>query len=319
MAQEACRRESPNDGKGVRLRQPHQRPGPEPAAPREFGDGLIRPRAACRDKGVAVFFREAPCHAQAKPDGVILPACRLQRAIPRGFVRVDRPDLDAVVPGVADKLGGLVKSHRLRVEDRSAEDIRMMAFHPAGGVGDQREARRVAFGETVRAEAFELAERAVRELDIVAVVDHPLDELVLELVDAARELECRHRAAQLIGFTRRKAGRDHRDLHRLLLKERNAERFAEDLLQFRFGEFDRLLAFPAAQIRVDHVTLDRPGPDDGNLDDKIVETLRCHARQHRHLRTAFDLEDADSIGLADHLVRRRVFRGDGREIEIDVL
>ena len=192
-----------------------------------------------------------------------------------------------------------------------------MAFHPAGGVGDQREACRVAFRETVRAEAFELAERAVRKLDIVAVVDHALDELVLELVDPTRELECRHCAAQLIGFIGRKASRDHRDLHRLLLKERYAERLAEHLLQLRFREFDRLLAFPAAQIRVDHVALDRPGPDNRNLDNKIVETLRSHARQHRHLRAAFDLEDADSIGLADHLVGRGVFRRDGREIEIN--
>ena len=91
-----------------------------------------------------------------------------------------------MAPGVADKLGRLVESHRLRVEDRGAEYIRMMAFHPAGGVGDQREACRMAFGKSVRAEAFELAERAVRELDIVAVVDHALDELVLKLVDAAR-------------------------------------------------------------------------------------------------------------------------------------
>ena len=129
------------------------------------------------------FSGETACHTQSKPDGVVLPACRFQRAIPRGFVHIDRPDLDAVAPGVADQLGRLVEPHRLRVEDRGAKDIRVMAFQPAGGVGDQREACRMALGKSVRAESFELAERAVRELDIVAVVDHALDELVLKLID----------------------------------------------------------------------------------------------------------------------------------------
>src|SRR4051812_2068593 len=71
-----------------------------------------------------------------------------------------------------------------------------------------------------------------------------------------------HCPAQLVGFIGRKASRDHRDLHCLLLKERNTEGLAEDL-QLRLREYDRLLAFSASQIRVDHVTLNRSGPDNG--------------------------------------------------------
>ena len=33
---------------------------------------------------------------------------------------------------------------------------------------------------------------------------------------------------------------------------------------------DLLLAFPSAQRRMDHIALDRPGPDNGHLDDEIV-------------------------------------------------
>ena len=53
-----------------------------------------------------------------------------------------------------------------------------------------------------------------------------------------------------------------------------------------------------------HVALDRPRPDDRDLDHEVVESLGLHARQHRHLRPAFDLEHADRVGLPDHRVGR---------------
>ena len=51
-----------------------------------------------------------------------------------------------------------------------------------------------------------------------------------------------------------------------------------------------------------HLALDRPGPDDRHLDHEIVEAARLQPRQHAHLRPAFDLEHADGVGLADHVV-----------------
>lgn len=46
------------------------------------------------------------------------------------------------------------------------------------------------------------------------------------------------------------------------------------------------------------------GRTDGNLDDEIVEFPWLQARQHAHLRPALDLEDADRIGPADHVIDR---------------
>ena len=43
--------------------------------------------------------------------------------------------------------------------------------------------------------------------------------------------------------------------------------------QLRGGEVHRLGAVAAAQIGMHHVALDRPGPDDRDLDDQIVEVL----------------------------------------------
>ena len=55
-----------------------------------------------------------------------------------------------------------------------------------------------------------------------------------------------------------------------------------------------------------------PGPHDRHLDDEIVELVRLEARQHRHLRPALDLEHADGIGLAQHVVDRSGSSGRAR-------
>ena len=57
---------------------------------------------------------------------------------------------------------------------------------------------------------------------------------------------------------------------------------------------------------MDHAALDRSGPHDGHLDDEVVIVLRLEPGQHRHLRPALDLEHADRIGLAQHVVDRRI-------------
>ena len=57
-----------------------------------------------------------------------------------------------------------------------------------------------------------------------------------------------------------------------------------------------------------HVALDRAGAHDRDLDDDVVERPRFQPRQHRHLRSGFDLKRADRIGLADHRVGVRILR-----------
>ena len=173
----------------------------------------------------------------------------------------------------------------------------------------------MGFGEAVAAEAFQLLERAFGEFRRVAVVEHAPDQLLLKFVDAAGELERRHRAPQLIGFGRREAGRDHRDLHCLFLKQRDAEGLSEHLLQGGSREFDLLLSLPPADVGMHHVALYRTWPYDGDLDDEIVERLGLHARQHVHLRAGFDLKHAGRIRPADHRVRGRILGRNGREVE----
>ena len=58
-----------------------------------------------------------------------------------------------------------------------------------------------------------------------------------------------------------------------------------------------------------HAALDRPRPHDRDLDHQVVEAARLQARQHAHLRAALDLEHADRVGLADHVVGGRSSAG----------
>jgi hypothetical protein len=106
----------------------------------------------------------------------------------------------------------------------------------------------------------------------------------------------------------------HGDAHGLLLEERHAERLAQHLLQFRLGIDHRLPAFAAAEVRMDHVALDRSGPDDRHLHDQVVVGARLQPRQHRHLRPALDLEGADRVGLADHRIGAGILGRDRGEV-----
>ena len=107
----------------------------------------------------------------------------------------------------------------------------------------------MALREAVGAEPLQLAEGPLGELPLVAVVDHPLDELVLEVRHPAGELERRHGPAELVGLPGREPGALDGDLHRLLLEQRHAQRLAQHALEFLLGVVHRLRASPAAAGR----------------------------------------------------------------------
>ena len=69
------------------------------------------------------------------------------------------------------------------------------------------------------------------ELGRVAIGNHAADQFFMKFVYPAREFERPHFAPKLIGFRWREAGRNYRNLHRLLLEERHAEGLFENSLQ----------------------------------------------------------------------------------------
>ncbi len=183
----------------------------------------------------------------------------------------------------------------------------MIPFDPRAGVDKQCERSGVAFGKAVFAKPLDLVEAALGEIALVSVGQHSINHLLLKLFDTARVPPRGHCAAQLVGFSGCESRRDHRHFHRLLLKEWNTERLAKYRLQFGLGKTYRLNPVPAAQVGMNHIALDRAGSDNRDLNHQVIEFARAQPREHGHLRPAFDLKDADGVGVADHHVNAGVF------------
>src|SRR4029077_5549754 len=86
-----------------------------------------------------------------------------ERAVPIAEIHIRRPYLDVVLARVAHELGRLIEAHRLAVEDRGAEDVRVVALDPGRHIDEEREARRMAFGKSVFAKTLDLAEAVLGE------------------------------------------------------------------------------------------------------------------------------------------------------------
>ena len=123
---------------------------------------------------------------------------------------------------IADQLGDAVKAHRLGIEQGGAENLRMMTFHPGRGVGDLGEARGMALGKAVAAEALDLLEGPLGEIGRVALLDHAPDHLFLEFADPSSRFECCHRTTERVGASGFETRTHDRHLHRLFLKERHS-------------------------------------------------------------------------------------------------
>ena len=122
-------------------------------------------------------------------------------------------------------------------------------LQPRRNIDQQGEAGGVRFGKAVIAEAADLPEHRLGIFRGKAAGTHAVDQLAAELVDHARPPPGAHRAAELVGLAGREAGRHHRQPHRLLLKQRHAERLFQHAADHLVGIRDRLFAVAAAQVR----------------------------------------------------------------------
>ena len=178
----------------------------------------------------------------------------------------------------------------------------------------------MTFREAIGAEPLDLLEAAFGEVALIAAPHHPLHQPLAVALDRAGVAKARHRPAQAVRLGGGESRRRDRDLHRLFLEQGHAEGSAQHLLQLiristrRSGEIRRLLALPPPQVWVHHIPLDRPRPDNRHLDHQIIEGAGAEPWQHVHLRPALDLEHADGVRLAQHVVDLRIIRRDLRQI-----
>src|SRR6201995_5517832 len=79
----------------------------------------------------------------------------------------------------------------------------------------------------------------------------------------------------------------------------------------------RVEAVAPPDVRGHRATLDRPGPDQRDLDHQVVEHPRPQPRQGGHLRARFNLEHPDGIGAGQHFVYRRFGQVQRGQVDLD--
>src|SRR5581483_9291915 len=106
----------------------------------------------------------------------------------------------------------------------------------------------------------------------------------------------------------------------LILEDDRPERLAQNRLErwMFVGNLEvGIDAHPLAplDVRVDRPALDRPGPDDRDLDRDVLQVLWTRPPERLHLCTALDLEDAGRVRRLNALVGCRSVVGNPREID----
>src|SRR5581483_6645742 len=105
--------------------------------------------------------------------------------------------LDAMAARIAHELCRRVEAHRLRIDERRAKGGRLVALQPRRHIDEERERRRMRFGEAVFAEALDLLAHLAGEGFRVAARAHAVDEPGLEFVEATFAPPGCHRAPEL--------------------------------------------------------------------------------------------------------------------------
>ena len=206
---------------------------------------------------------------------------------------------------VADEARRRVEAHRLGVQQRAEELGRVVVAQPRGLVGEQRERGRVRLREAEAREADELVVDAVGGLAVDALRRARPRRTATRSASIASSLRLRliARRSPSASPTVKPASAiatsstwSWKTTTPSVSRSGSAQRRVVDRRHER-----RVLAEPLAvlDVRVDGPALDRPGPDERDLDRQVVEVLRPRAQQALHLRAALDLEVADGVGALD--------------------
>src|SRR4029078_725706 len=99
---------------------------------------------------------------------------------------------------------------------------RKIRLHVGGLVRDERISSRMAFVEAIFGEALKQVEDRIRLIALYAALDRARDKALTLRLHLFPDLLA-HGAAQQIGFTERKSGKNLRGLHHLFLVDDDAE------------------------------------------------------------------------------------------------
>ncbi len=243
---------------------------------------------------------------------------RFDRAIvPRG-IDVGIVHHHPVARCVLHQAVGTVEAHRIGIEKPGEKLGRPVKLQPGGHVDDVGEADGVALGEPERGEPLELLPDLVGGRTGDAVGGHSLEHFVAQTVHRFIRTLVGHCRAQSIRLVAVESGAHPGEFHQLLLEDGDTERLSQHRFCERVGVAHRLFSVPPPKVGMDRLPLDRPRPDERHLHGQVVEGLRLHLRQGRHLRPRLDLKDPDGVRLGEHAVDGR-FLGNRGEVDGDTV
>ena len=217
-------------------------------------------------------------------------------------VQVRGADLHAVATGILDQGVRRVEAHGLGIQEPGAERRRVVELQPGTGVHEVCERHGVALREPVVGEGGQLLPDLPGDVGRDPALPRPVQEALVEGLHAGVAALGSHGLSKPVGLAGGESGYVHREAHELLLEQRDAEGSRQGVLTRRVEVGDLLLPVPAPDVGMDRPTLDRAGPDEGDLDHQVMEAAGPQPGQGRHLGPALDLEHPDGVGGADHVV-----------------
>src|SRR6187551_460386 len=124
-----------------------------------------------------------------------------------------------------------IEAHRLSVEQGAQELGRMMMAQPCRLIGEQSEGGSVRLRKAERGEPEQLFEDAFGDLALDVPGLGSLQEATSVSLDGVPAALAAHRPAQSLRLPHGEAGERHRHLEHLLLKDDDAQRLAQRLLE----------------------------------------------------------------------------------------
>ena len=261
--------------------------------------GVLDGRQPIADGGPALFFPPRR-RAAAPPRPVVLDGKIELRLVDAG-----RGHVDAQPAGVGHVLGHLLGVGV--VDGQQGGDVlhRVVGLQIGRLATDDGVVGGVGLVEAVAGEKLDVAPDGLAHFPREAALHGPGRELRLVLVHQVALL-LGHRLADHVRLARLIAGQFGGDADDLLLIDKDAVGVLQDGLQFR-----RVIGgdVPAVKQQGVHAAdvfgdvLHRPGAEEGDGGDDVVEALGLHVHHQLAHARAFHLEDALHVAAAEHLER----------------
>ena len=175
---------------------------------------------------------------------------------------------------------------------------RVVRLEPGRLVRRQRERRGVGLAEPERRERREDPPDLLHDPGRVAAADRPREEPQLGV---RHPLDVAERAPGLVGLVVVAAGEPRDHLDDLLVEHHDAVRGPEDRPQVGVQVARHPPALLGLQVGRDHVALDRPGPEQRDVGDDVVEGVEPGLADQLALPRGLDLEAAEGLGLRDQV------------------